>query len=385
MTSSLYDVNISFKALQNNLALLTKDAISYTAVIKADAYGHGLVETAKAVLSSETREKLYSFAVGSIDEGVELRKQKLSDTPILAILGAIPNKADEMIKAKEADLTVLVHNKESLQDALENNLSFAVKWNTGMNRFGFAVDELPKVLDYIKAKDNARFDLNLSHLATAEELDDFEEDLVDYQVEQFSFVAKGTIRDFPKTKFSFGQSAHIIRNFPNKRDIVRIGVSMYGINPFYATKEEALGYGLEPVMHVCAPIMAINTLEAGESMSYGHTFRLKKKSEIAIIGIGYADGYRRQYLASVNNKDESKNITIQAWYKGKRIELVGSVCMQVALFDVSGLDAKLGDMIYVLGGEDKNAIKAEELASWWGTLAYEPLCQLGTNATKKYI
>ncbi len=385
MTSSLYDVNISFQALKDNLALLSKDAISYTAVIKADAYGHGLVETAKAILSSSSKDKLYSFAVGSICEGVKLKKENLSNVPILAMLGAVPNNTGELHKAKEADLTVLVHNKEGLQDALENNISFAVKWNTGMNRFGFGIDEIPSVLDYIKSKENARFELNLSHLATAEELDDFEESLVQHQMDEFSHVAKGIIRDFPKVKFSFGQSAHVLKRSPNKRDIVRIGVSMYGINPFYGTKEEELGSKLKAVMSVCAPIVALNTLEAGESLSYGHKFCLKKKSEIAIIPIGYADGYRRQYFTSVNYEDEEKNVTIQAMYKGRRISLVGSVCMQVALFDVSGLNAQLGDKIYLLGGESENAIKAEELSAWWGTIAYEPLCQLAKNIERKYI
>ncbi len=385
MNSSLYSVNISLKALENNIALLTKDVNDYIAVIKADAYGHGLCETAKAILSFETSKKLHSFAVGNVDEAVELRDKVQLDHKILALLGALPYSSMEIQKAKQRDITLLVHNKVSLQVALENNLSFAVKWNTGMNRFGFNFDELPEVLGYIKGKNKARFELNLSHLATAEELSDFEKDFVESQIEQFSNIANSILEEFPKATFSFGQSANILNRKPNSRDIVRLGLAMYGVNPLYNTDLEEKGKGLKPVMSVKSPILAINTIEKGQSLGYGQRQNLEQTSEVAIVGIGYADGYRRQYFASKDYENKAKNTIMYACYQGRRIPLLGSVCMQVAFFDVSGLNAKLGDEIYLLGGENKNAIKVEELSAWWGTIPYEPLCTFGKTIQRKYI
>ncbi len=150
MGPSMYRVHISRSALEHNINVLAKNVVSYFPVIKHNAYGHGLVNVAKLCLSYPVANKLAGFGVGTVQEAIELRKSGINQK-ILALLGEIPlSDWDDIAQAKEHNIILSVHDKEGLKRAVENNISFAIKWNTGMNRFGFTEAELPYVLEFGK-------------------------------------------------------------------------------------------------------------------------------------------------------------------------------------------------------------------------------------------
>ncbi len=375
MRSSIYKKYISSSALEQNIAILTRDLPSYYAVVKSNAYGHGMLNVAKMCLEFDTAKKLAGFSVGTVDEALLLRKAGI-EKDIIVLLGALPFSCEEeVLFAKEFNLTLIVHNENCLKMAVEAGLSFGIKWDTGMNRLGFTEEQAPSVLDYLKDKPKARLDLSVSHFAIPEDLDPYALEQTRSQFEKFNSFTARLKELFPKVKTSLGQSAYTLAKELPLFDIGRIGLAMYGINPFYGTKWAQRGENLKHVMSVSAPILNVRKLKANEGIGYGLRDMAEKDREIAIVGIGYDDGYRRIL--------PSKDIKMQALYKGRRIDLVGVVCMQVCFFDVTGLNAKEGDEVFVMGGEGENAVHAEELTSWWNTIPYEAICQLGkTNKSE---
>ncbi len=380
MLDTMYKVQISLSALSNNIDLLSKNTSLFYPVIKSDAYGHGLVDIAKACLSFESSKKLAGFAVGNVFEAVKLREAGITE-PILALLGEMPIEGwYDAQKAKEGNITLLVHDKETLSAAVENEISFALKWNTGMNRFGFEIDDLPSVLEYLENKKNLRFELSMSHLAMADDLSAEGIEVTNSQVEMLNLINEKVRAKFPDVKSSVGQSANVLANEKPLSDISRLGVSMYGVNPFYGTKDEHLGNALQPVMQVSAPVLAIKNIGEGVGIGYGLESKMPSDKKIAVVGIGYCDGYRRSYFSQ-----KGKDFSEYGLYKDIKVRRVGRVCMQVTFFDVTGLDIKVGDNIYLLGGEKEQQIYADELGQWWETIAYEPLCQLGKTSNREII
>ncbi len=384
MAQTLHKIQISKSALENNINLLSKNVNSFMPVVKFDGYGHGLVEISKLCLTFENAKKLQGFAVGTIEEGVELRKSGIKET-ILSLLGETPLlfeevNAKEMALAKEHNITIVAHSIETLKTAVENNLSFGIKWNTGMNRFGINENDLPYVLEYLDGKDNLQLKYSLSHLAMADDLSVIGKECTASQAESLKRITKTMQEKFPRVLSSLGQSANILSSSKPISDISRLGASMYGINPFYNTEWHDLAKGLQPVMNVIAPILTVREIEKGIGSGYGLEARLDKNSKIAVVGIGYSNGYRRTLISQKNNA-----LPIYAYYQGKRIPRVGRVCMQVAFFDVTDCDAKVGDYINILGGEGENAISPDLLASWWDTISYEIVCQLSNTLNKEII
>lgn len=379
MEQSIYKIEISRSALEHNISLLTKNLKNFFPVVKFNAYGHGLVEVSKLCLTFESAKKLAGFAVGTISEGVALRKNGISQ-PIVVLLGVMPNAEIYTIKtAKEYGLTIIVHDRKTLCDAVENGVSFAIKWNTGMNRLGFEEKDIPFILEYLEGK-NPRLDLTISHLAMADILSDEGKNCTQSQINLFNAFTQRVKEKFPSLKTSLGQSACILTSDAPVSDIGRLGISMYGANPFFDTPWEDYGKNFRQVMHVSAPILSIREIQDGDGVGYGLETKMKGTRQVAAVGIGYSDGYRRSRVS-----EQGLEIPVQALYKGKRVPRLSNVCMQVSFFDVTGYDAKAGDDIYLLGGEGDNIIRPEELAKWWDTIAYETLCLLGRTTNRKII
>ncbi len=227
---------------------------------------------------------------------------------------------------------------------------------------------------------NAKLEISFSHLAMADILSSDGITCSQEQIAMFNRVTQRLKEKFPNISSSLGQSAHILTTKEAIADISRLGISMYGANPFYGTAWEEHGQGLMPVMSVSAPILTIRDVEDGCGAGYGLEPKMKGKRKIAVVGIGYSDGYRRSLVSKAHE------ITpIHGLFNGKRVQRVGNVCMQVSFFDITGCEAKVGDRLYVLGGTGKNTISSDELAAWWDTIAYEPLCQMGRTDNNEII
>ncbi len=380
---TLYKVSISQQALKNNIDILTKNTHAFFPVVKANAYGHGIIEVAKMCLSFESANKIKAFNVGTIEEAILLRKHGIN-TPVLALLGSTTiNSKSNIELAKQYDIMVVVHNKETLQEAIEAKLSFALKWNTGMNRFGFNEDELENLLDYLQSQKNLRFEVNMSHFAMADDTSEEGIKFTKYQIEKFNSIHKRVQKKFPHALASLGQSAYALTS-QSKQEYAsqyspRLGLAMYGLNPFYNTQYEHLAKDLKPVMNVYAPILELRKLKAGDSIGYGQV-QVQKESVIALVGIGYAHSYRR--VAQFGNYTAPQLFGV---HKNTRVACIGNICMEVSFFDVTHTNAKIGDVIYVLGGEQECTIKAEELTQSWGTIPYEAICQLGKTSERIFI
>ncbi len=362
MDPCLCRVSLNLDALRHNVALLKSFGKPLMPVIKADAYGHGLLDVA-AVLRAEGANRL---AVGTVAEAALLRAGGF-EGDIIALLGAV---WDEDVAALGPQRIIpLVHNWEGLRRlaGAGTPLTVAIKCDTGMARLGFAPEEIPAVADFLRDTPGLTPAYFLSHLAVADVPE--QEAFTREQARRFQGVCELMRAAFPGIVISLANSACLMA-FPDLAgDLARPGIALYGGNPFFGTPREDLGAGLRPVMEVCAPVLSVHPLRAGQSLGYGRTFVAPADMRVAVVGMGYADAYRRNPAAS------GMCMTL----RGRRARLIGRVAMQMTCLDVTGRDdVRPGDAAWLLGGEG-DAVHLHELTAWWGTIPHEVTCLLGKN------
>ncbi len=366
-----FEVEVDLGAIRNNYKFLCEKGHNVYGVIKADAYGHGLIPVARA-LESEGAD---TFAVGTVAEGVKLRTSGCSKR-IIALLGPLD----------EADCIGIVDNRiipfvgcfEQLEllGSVANNrkseIGVSLKFDTGMARLGFSSADLPELIERLKELPLIRPVMASSHLATSD--DPAYEEYVEEQVAKFRRVLDLLDSSGFSVEPSLANSAGILKHDQINFCAQRGGIALYGGNPFCGTEWENLGARLKPAMQVSTKIASVHKLKKGQTISYGCTYTAEKDMTVAIVCAGYADGY-------------SRNLSNNGWMciNGQRAKILGRVCMQLTAVDVSSIsDVKFGDIAYLLGGEGHGAISPEELATWWGTITYEVFCILGLNP-KSYI
>ncbi|OUO49497.1 alanine racemase [Desulfovibrio sp. An276] len=339
-------------------------------VLKSDAYGHGLLECARA-LASVGAER---FAVGCADEGRALREAGFLQD-IVPLMAQVTDEDWELVTAN--GLMPLVCSMEQLEAAStratkDHPLSLAIKLETGMHRQGFREEQLPQVIEKIRQNQNLVPRLALSHCSCADIPERHDYTLV--QVDRFERMATGLAAAFPDMKASLFNSAGVLDTTyrHNMEDISRPGVVLYGGNPFAGTSKETLGANLEWTMSLSTPILQVTSLRKGEGISYGHLFHADRDMKIAVAGAGYANALPRALTSRLD-----------ALLHGKRVRSVGRVCMNMTMFDVSGMeDVKAGDELWLLGGEALPGVKPvtpQEWAEKLGTISYEVICLVGNS------
>ncbi len=336
------------------------------AVIKADGYGHGSLMCADTLIACGVKE----FGVASIDEGIELRENKITN-PVL-VLGASPIWAFE--NAIKYDIAISIFNDEHLETAnqlykrLNKKLKAHIKLDTGMNRIGVDSEQS---YSFIKKVLNAPYiDLKgiFTHFADVEN-----EDIFNTQIKKFQNAIEPYSDEFKKrnVKVHCLNSPGIFLYGKYCYDMVRMGVIMWGLTPF--SKNIKLPFELYPVMGLKARITNIHTLKKGDGISYGHIFKADKDIKVATIPIGYADGLDRRLS---NNLSANLN--------GKTIKQIGRITMDQVMFDVSDVDCSTGDVIVLLGEENK-----EESLDIWAkkldTINYELACRLKMRLPRIYV
>lgn len=364
---------ISLGALRRNWLFLASHskALPPMGVIKADAYGHGLEPVARTLMDAGCR----TLAVGSIDEGVYLRRSLAgSEVAIMPLLGVLTEKdAASAIAHALVPLIGSVDQAAFVSRAWSgpSPLPVAVKVETGMSRLGFRADETREFIDGLRSFANLRPGLLLSHLAAADDPD--KEDSVAAQVERFLDAYAGLREYWPEIAVSLANSAGylagdaLLAALPPH--VGRPGFALYGGNPFAGTSRESLGSALLPVMDVAAPVMGVYPLAPGRTVSYGCTFTAREAMRIAVIGAGYADGFSRGLSGR-------GHVSI----RGRLCPILGRVCMQMHIVDVTHVpDASAGDAAFILGGEGGGAIAMADISRDWGTIPYEVFCLLGRN------
>jgi alanine racemase len=341
---------ISSAALRHNLGVVRRCAprSRVFAVIKANAYGHGLTRAARALESAD------GIALLEIDAAVRLRDSGY--TRRLALLEGLFELA-ELDVAAAHDLTIAVHNAEQLRmlDHAPANarLDVMLKINTGMNRLGFELRDAMAARDTLATHRAVKKLTLMTHFATADDARG-----VAWQMEAFETVAAG--QAFER---SVANSAAILR-FPHTHaDWVRPGIMLYGCTPFADTPAAELG--LKPAMTLASQIISVQTVRPGGRIGYAGTYEATQPLRVGAVACGYADGYPR-------HAPTGTPVVVD----GIRTRTLGRVSMDMLSVDLTGIpDARVGTTV-VLWGE---GLSADEVAQAAGTVSYELMCALAAR------
>ena len=362
---------IRLKALVDNYRLIRTRATNPAPVIKSDAYGHGLPGAAAALFAAGAR----TLAAGTVGEAAVL-KDTVPQAEVISLLG--PLDAADYAYVCERDIVAFVGSTEQLlllEEAARlagTTVRVALKFDTGMARLGFAVNEAASVADTLDGLEHVRATMACSHLATAD--DPGQAEYAQEQGGRFARILKTLHARGLDVRASLANSGAIFGHPALHHDLQRPGIALYGANPFHGTPWETKGHGLQPAMQVSSRLVQIRTIPAGQSVSYGRTFTAPAEMRIGIVAVGYADNYARGLSAKA-----------RMLIHGRRVPVLGRVCMQLTAVDVSHVpEAAAGDEIFMLGGAGPSAISADELAGWWGTITYEVFCLLGQNP-REYV
>jgi alanine racemase len=336
---------ISAAALAHNLRVARAHAGSAKvwAVIKANAYGHGIERAARALAAAD------GFAVLDFDEAARLRACGVTK-PILMLEGVFQAKDVELL-ARHA-LTPVIHEARQVQmlRELPAAIDVYVKVNSGMNRLGFTLESLRANVNALRELPRVKSVTLMTHFADADGAGG-----VKSQLDWFGELT----RDLPGAR-SLANSAALIR-FPETRaDWVRPGIMLYGCSPFADQTAEALG--LRPAMTLASEIISVQHLQAGERVGYGFSYEAAGDMRIGVVACGYADGYPRHAPAGTP-------VLVNA----RRTRIVGRVSMDMITVDLSEMpDAGVGSPVTLWG----EGLSADEVGASAGTLSYELLCAL---------
>ncbi len=343
---------IDSAALRHNLDAARRRAprSRICAVVKANAYGHGLARAARALAAAE------GLALIELEAALELRRAG-ERRPIMLLQGFFSPEELEPIAAH--GLTTVVHDTEQLamleKARLPKRIAVVAKLNTGMNRLGFPAENVRSVLDRLRNCPNAGAVALMTHFADADGKRG-----VRWQLERFEAATAGV--DLPR---SLANSAALLRYPESHKDWVRPGIMLYGCSPFPDESAETLG--LKPAMTLASELIAVRDLRPGDSVGYGGTYSASGPMRIGIVACGYADGYPRHAPTST-----------PILVCGRRTRTLGRVAMDMLFADLTGIpEAAVGSPVTLWG----EGLSADEVAASAGTVSYELLCALTPRVT----
>ena len=358
-------VEVNLDCIEHNILEFKKYLKPETklfAVVKADAYGHGAVMIAPVLLASGVD----FLGVSSIDEGLQLREAEI-DAPIL-VLGAVPVWSFD--RAAKNNISISVFSQEHIQackqtyDKLKIKPKVHVKIDTGMNRIGVRPENAVEFIKQIQNCDFIELEGIFTHFATAE-------------VEEYAYAQYKKFKSITDSVNTKGLLIHCnntaatvcYKDFDN--NMVRVGIGIYGLQPDLTQGTQKPD--LRPAMSLKGRITNIHTAQKDEGVSYCHTFETVKKTKIATIPIGYADGVFR----GLSNK-------IYGIINGKKVKQIGNITMDQMMFDITDCDAQEGDVITLIGQDGDETITIDEWAKILNTIHYELTCALRVRLPRVY-
>ena len=341
------------------------------AVIKADGYGHGAVPIAQML---ESVDYIWGFAVATLDEALVLKNEGIQK-PILVLGCVFPDQYLEMLKH---DIRMNVYTEE-MAEAISQMASregmtayMHIKLDTGMTRLGFHVNETSiEAIARIAKMKNVSMEGIFTHFAKADEVD---KAYTTKQIQDFCWMTQQLKeRNITFTYEHCANSAAIIDVPEANFDLVRAGISTYGLYPSEDVKKESVP--LKPAMALKSHVAFVNQIAPHIPISYGGTYVSNRNMTIATIPVGYADGYPR----SLSNKG-------YVLIRGKKAPIVGRVCMDQFMVDVTDIEGVcFGDTVTLIGKDGNESISVEDLGALSGRFNYEFVCDLGKRIPRVYV
>jgi alanine racemase len=360
---------VDLAAIEHNVRLLRAAAApsALWAVVKADGYGHGAVEVARAALDGGAT----GLCVALVSEGVALRQAGLVDVPVL-VLSQQPD--DELSQLVEAGLTATVYSAQAA-DALAAAaaaravpVSVHLKVDTGMHRAGCRPEAVRDLARTLKAYAPwLRWDGIFTHLACA---DDPTHPVNDRQLLAFERVLDEL--DARPHLVHAANSAGALAHPRARFDLVRAGIAIYGIEPGPGVANRC--GGLRPALRLSSRVSWVQRVEAGEGISYGWRTVLNRDTTVATVPIGYADGVSRHHAGRG-----------EVLVGGRRRRILGAVTMDQLMVDCGDDDVSVGDEVVLIGQQGTEVVRVEDWAHWTGTIGYEVVCAISDRVPRRYV
>lgn len=359
-------VEINLDYIEKNVCELKKflkKGSKILAVVKADAYGHGSVMITPTLLASGVD----MLGVASVDEGMQLREAKI-DVPIL-VLGAAPvwtfdyaaanNITLSLFSEQHIEAAKLTYDKTGIKPKVH------IKVDTGMNRIGVSAKNAVDLIKRVQKSDFIELEGVFTHFACAEDRKKSDEQLLLWQNVVSQIDTDGLLIHCANT-------SAMIAFDDIDYNLARAGLGIYGFVPDIIPEVKKIPR-LHPVMSLKGRITNIHTADAGDGVSYSHTFTTNKPIKIATVPIGYADGVSRR----LSNK-------ISGILNGKKVPQIGNITMDQMMFDITGVDAQEGDIVTLLGVDGEESISIDEWAKILNTINYELICRLKVRLSRVY-
>jgi len=360
---------IDLEALDHNFREVVRcaEGQQILAVVKARAYGHGAVEVSKRLL----RLGADMLGVALVEEGRELRDAGIH-APILVMGATFPEQAEAIVSLKLTPVVFSLAVAQALSEAAHRRrttINIHVKIDTGMGRIGIAPEEAPEFIASLQKLGAVSVQGLMTHFADADLRD---KQFASRQMDRFEALLNAL--ETKKINVPMRHAANSAAVLDYHRaffTMVRPGLMLYGYNPL---EEGTIGADLRQVMSLVTRIAFLKKVPTGVPISYGRTFTTKRESIIATLPIGYADGYCR----CLSNKGT-------ALVRGIRVPVVGRVCMDMCMIDVTDVPGALeGDDVVLIGSQGSERITADDIAAMAGTIAYEVLCGISNRVPRIY-
>ncbi len=338
------------------------------AVVKADAYGHGLVACAKQFLKAGAD----MLGVATVEEGAQLRSAGLT-APVLLFGINQPHEAEAAVELHLEATVISFTQARLLNQAAEKchkKANLHLKVDTGMGRLGLNPPEVLVLLDQMKALKQVCVKGVYTHFAHADGCD---KKLLDTQVS----LLKETVQSMKNMGHNdlivhAANSAAVIESRHAYFDMVRPGLMLYGLYPFSPANRKV---NLKPALSWTTTIIQLKDVPEGVGLSYGHTYVTTRPTKVATLPVGYADGFSRL----LSNQGE-------VLVRGQRCPIIGRVCMDMCLVDVTTVaEVKTGDEVILLGRQGRQEVSAEMMAEKRDTISYEVVCTIGKRVPRHYL
>lgn len=374
--SSLVWVEIDAEAPNHNLGEIRRGSAPGTltcAVVKSNAYGHGVASFAALVTSADW------FGVNSLEEGLELRA--LGITKPVVLLGHVP--LADLPAAIEADLALTVYNRETI-DAISALRSVPrparvhVKVDTGTARQGVLPDDLEGFIKLVRAARNLSLEGLSTHFANIE--DTLNHEYAELQLTRFTAAAACVESIAGKLPYIHTACTAAALLFPSTHfTMLRTGIGLYGLWPsretFISMREKGASVDFRPVLSWKTRIVQVKTIPEGSYVGYGCSYRTTRRTVLGVLPVGYADGYDR----AMGNR-------AHVLVRGRRAPVIGRICMNLCMIDLTDVPgAKLEDEVVLLGRSGDERITAETMAEWAGTINYEIVTRISPFLPRKVV